>query len=70
MWVTMAVETIGTACSTAGVVGWFVSAGDMSRLPALLTTDAVKIDKSLADGVPLSIVSRPLGAGLEIDGVR
>jgi hypothetical protein len=67
---TIAVLAIGTVCSTAAVVGWFVSAGDMSRLPALLTNGAIQIDNSPADGVPVSIVSTPSGAVVEIDGVR
>jgi hypothetical protein len=61
---------MGTVCSTAAVVGWFVSAGDMSRLPAQLTNGAIQIDNSPADGVPVSIVSTPSGAAVEIDGVR
>jgi hypothetical protein len=70
VWVAIAVLMIGTVCTTAAVAAWFISAGDMSRLPALLTNGAVQIDNSPADGVPVSIVSSPPGAAVEIDGVR
>jgi hypothetical protein len=56
--------------ATAAVAAWIVGDGDMTRLPALLTNGAVQIDSSPADGVPVSIVSTPSGAAVEIDGVR
>jgi hypothetical protein len=70
VWATIAVLTIGSVCTTAAAAGWFVSTGDMLRLPALLTKGAIQIDNSPADGVPVSIVSTPSGATVEIDGVR
>jgi PEGA domain len=70
VWATMAVLTIVSVCTAVAVAGWVVSAGDMSRLPALLTNGRVQIDNAPADGVPVSIVSTPSGAAVEIDGVR